>query len=131
MKYIPKCNLATKECVLKLKEGEHICPECDGRGGRITDVHYKNKEFSFSICILCNGKGKIDWSRYATRRPAMNKDQFRARYKRLSLKCKENHHCKTLKRIIQKEKWQFEYLQFQRKQIKARKAEWKKILKTE
>jgi len=50
-----------------LKEGEHICNKCKGKGtisvikirwqvGNMSEELRKNEK-----CLNCNGKGKLDW----------------------------------------------------------------------
>jgi len=43
---------------MKLKEGEHICHKCDGKGS-----WYEETEFGdlHTTCTWCWGNGKVDW----------------------------------------------------------------------
>ena len=54
--------------LISLKEGEHFCPKCDGKG-KVKDFNkyriYKCIFISL-VCNKCLGDGKIDWIETAT-----------------------------------------------------------------
>jgi hypothetical protein len=58
-----------KPYIPSLKEGEILCPVCNGR------MCIETKEGAIGTCHRCLGKGKLDWVQ-----AAMKKEYFRATF---------------------------------------------------
>jgi hypothetical protein len=45
-----------------LKEGEVVCPECNGSGGQINYIgDPRDLKVVSKVCLKCLGEGKLDW----------------------------------------------------------------------
>lgn len=91
------CNLIYSICEIHLFDGEEICPKCNGLGGKIHSVSFKQKYFRICRCRVCGGTGKVDWITAATGREASVYDPLEI--KSIPLKCPKNKSCKKRKRI--------------------------------
>jgi len=83
------CNIWKLKCTLELKKGEMICPICKGHGGIFDGVSFKQKYFTVSSCLLCEGNGKIDWIKAITKEADSNIGQT----KYISFRCGGQHKC--------------------------------------
>lgn len=95
------CNIWLQKCHIEIRKNiEFKCPQCEGHGGKITDVSYKQRTYDVKVCPLCRGEGKVDWLTNITGQPVATPIEiFRRSVKYLPLKCKESKSCKKIKRM--------------------------------
>jgi len=97
MEKIECCNIWIKKCFLELKNGEKICPWCNGHGAIFTCAHFKEKVFILKACELCKGIGKVDWILFITRSLG---HRLMHNTKIIPMKCGLNKKCKKLKKLF-------------------------------
>ena len=99
-----RCNIWNKKCKPTLNRGEKWCPECNGAGCKFVTISFKRRNIVLSICILCEGKGKVDWIKAITRKSSMKGILKPINMKEARLKCSGHLQCKNkLKRLWQEE----------------------------
>lgn len=69
-----------------LKEGEVLCPECEGSGSHPKDL--EKESMYFNRCMRCLGEGKLDWVEAAMqkREPAIILPKLRTTWPKLLAK---------------------------------------------
>ena len=101
------CNIWKQQCKIPVNKQERLCPNCNGRGGRLLNPSFKTRKFEIRKCPMCAGDGKVDWITAITKKPKLNLDGrlFQRDIKEIHMKCSGPNRCKKrLKRIWQQEK---------------------------
>lgn len=108
MERIEYCNIWLHKCKPVLGKAEKWCPKCNGLGASFADISFKQRYVTLKKCLICEGKGKVDWISAITQRPIHPNNKFKFNLKNskdVRLRCPGHLRCKKrLKRMWQETK---------------------------